>query len=190
MEEHTLSTAYAAQDTDFRPFVNGSRRNFMHEALEVPLLTRLLRLPSGGRILEVGCGRGITLPALAAALKPARLVGLDLNFARLLDAADRLADRHVQADLWQADVRALPFPDGSFDMVIDFGTCYHIGNAQRALREIVRVLSPGGLFVYQTPSYQALSHPTRPHAGRLPWSAAPELRVLRARVLWKARVRH
>jgi ubiquinone/menaquinone biosynthesis C-methylase UbiE len=109
----------------------------------------------------------------------------------LLDVArGRVRTTGIAAALQNADVRALPFEDAAFDLVIDFGTCHHISQPARALREIVRVLAPGGLFVCETVSSQLLSHPVRTRGRRLPWYVAPELRTVRDAVLWKARRRH
>jgi ubiquinone/menaquinone biosynthesis C-methylase UbiE len=83
----------------------------------------------------------------------------------------------------------MPFDDESFDLVIDFGTCYHITQPERALREIARVLSVGGIFVYETPVNQLLSHPIRSFGRRLPWQAAPELVPQRNAVLWASRLK-
>lgn len=59
------------------------------------------------------------------------------------------------------DVRSLPFAEGEFDFVIDFGTWYHISRPQEAIEEISRVLEPGGVFCYETRASQLLSHPMR-----------------------------
>jgi len=85
--------------------------------------------------------------------------------------------------------RQLPFDDGAFTLVIDFGTCHHIARPEEALREVVRVLVPGGLFVCETVTSQLLSHPFRTRGRRLPWRSAPELRTERDAILWKARRR-
>jgi 2-polyprenyl-6-hydroxyphenyl methylase/3-demethylubiquinone-9 3-methyltransferase len=172
---------------DYQPFPNVARRNFMQERLELPLLIGLLGLPKRGRILEVGCGRGVALPVIARTLEPLVLIGLDIDSSLLVEAMRRARQRGVIAAFRQGDVRRLPFPMRSFDMVIDFGTCYHIGSPDVALKEISRVLKPGGLFVYETPTSQLLSHPVRTRGARLPWASVPELRVWRDRVLWKAR---
>jgi hypothetical protein len=57
------------------------------------------------------------------------------------------------------------------------------------LKEIVRVLRPGGYFVAETLTSQLLSHPFRSSRKRLPWQETPELSVVRGRLLWKTRVR-
>jgi ubiquinone/menaquinone biosynthesis C-methylase UbiE len=170
----------------YEPFPNIESRNVLQECVEVPALVRSLRLPRDARILEVGCGRGIALPPLAELCRPRALVGLDFDAALLAVARERLRDRGVDAQLVHGDVRALPFPARSFDVVIDFGTCYHVPDRDRALAEIARVLAPGGRFVHETRLSQKLAHPVRSR-GRLPWRAAPRLTRDRSAVLWAAR---
>ena len=176
-------------ETEYRAFPNEGRRNFMQETFEVPAMIQVLDLPKGGRILEVGCGRGVALPPLARALEPSCLVGIDIDPELLAAARNRLAETTVVAELRRADVRALPFPDGCFDLVIDFGTCYHIAGADRALAQIARVLAPGGLFVEETPLSQLLSHPVRAFGRRLPWAETRALARVRSGLLWTSRVR-
>jgi SAM-dependent methyltransferase len=171
----------------YRAFPNIEARNFNQEMIEIPLMCLLLDLPVGARILEVGCGRGIALPPLTRTLVPRSLAAVDIN-AELVDAAIRhAAQRGVQADIRPADVRRLPFPGGSFDLVIDFGTCYHIDRAAHALAEIERVLVPGGFLVHETVAAQLLSHPIRSFGKRLPWKAIPTLLPDRHAGLWATR---
>jgi ubiquinone/menaquinone biosynthesis C-methylase UbiE len=173
--------------TGYEPFPNIERRNLLQERLEVPALIRALRLPRGARILEVGCGRGVALVPLAEIAEPRELAGLDVDPALLAEARKRVWRRGVTAELVHGDVRALPFPDDAFDIVVDFGTCWHIADPERALREIARVLAPGGRFVHETVVSQRLAHPVRSRRGTLPWGAAPQLHRERTAVLWSSR---
>ena len=79
--------------------------------------------------------------------------------------------------------------DRTFDVVIDFGTCYHISRQADALSEISRVLRPSGVFVSETKFSQLLSHPVRSRGRAVPWHLAPELRLQRHAGLWASRVR-
>lgn len=176
-------------DEEYRPFPNEEGRNSRQAFLEVPLMIRALRLPRGGRVLEVGCGRGVALPVLGRLLRPARLVGLDQEAAFLDEARSRLAEAGVAAELVPGDMRRMPFPDAAFDLVLDFGTCYHIARARLALEEIARVLAPGGLFVHETPLSQLLSHPVRSFGRRIPWQLTPLFERQRTALLWTARRR-
>jgi ubiquinone/menaquinone biosynthesis C-methylase UbiE len=176
-------------EREYRPFPNESGRNTRQAAIEVPLMVRALGLPAGGRVLEVGCGRGVAMPALARLLRPARLAGLDLD-AGLLEEARLSADAvGITVELVPGDVRRMPFPDGSFDLIVDFGTCYHIARAAQALAEIARVLVPGGLFVHETPLSQLFAHPVRSFGRRMPWRSAAGFERHRGALLWTARRR-
>ena len=176
------------QQAGYRPFPYVARRNLTQELLEVPLVVRAFGLGRGSRMLEVGCGRGVALPVLARLCAPQYLAGIDIDPDALADARRRLTDRGVVAGLMRADVRRLPFPADSFDVVIDFGTCYHISSPELALAEIARVLGSGGLFVYETPLSQLMSHPVRSFGRRLPWRLVPQFRRHKARLLWASRV--
>jgi SAM-dependent methyltransferase len=175
------------------PFGNMESRNGLQERLEIPLMLRALRLPTGGRVLEVGCGRGVALPVLHARLHPTALVGIDVDGALIEIARRRVVRAGARVELRTADVRELPFESGSFDVVIDFGTCYHVAGGPtgrlRALTEIARVLRVGGLFVHETRVAQYLAHPARSLGRRLPWTAVPMLAPERGAVLWMARRR-
>jgi SAM-dependent methyltransferase len=162
-------------------------RDDLHVAIEVPLLVRALGLPTAARVVEIGCGSGAALVALGRRLRPTFLAGVDLDPGLLRQAAARFDATGLDADLLHADVRALPFAAGAFDLVIDFGTCYHIAGAADALAEIARVLRPGGLFVHETPVSQLLAHPVRSFGRTLPWSHTPMFSRERTAVLWSAR---
>ena len=84
---------------EYVAFGNVQTRNDLQSRVEIPLMLRMLRPPPGGRVLEIGCGRGVALPVLADLLAPSALVGVDLD--PVLIAA---ADRRVRASLISARV--------------------------------------------------------------------------------------
>jgi len=169
---------------EYRPFPNDEGKNSRQAQLEIPVVVRAMKLPTEARILEVGCGRGIALPVLDRLCEPRRLVGLDVDGELLMEAAENLGEQGSRAELCCGDVRRMPFDDESFDVVIDFGTLYHIARSPAALDEIARVLAPGGAFVYETKASQFLSHPVRSRGRRLPAPAAHGLRPRRWAMLW------
>ena len=188
---HAVSrpTRLRRNEREYRPFPNETGRNTRQVTIEVPLMVRALGLPTGGRVLEVGCGRGVAIPVLARLLRPSRLAGLDLDPA-LLDEARAHADAEgIAVELVPGDVRCMPFPDGAFDLVVDFGTCYHIARAAEALAEISRVLAPGGLFVHETPLSQLFAHPFRSFGRRMPRPFSMGFERHTAALLWAARRR-
>lgn len=184
-----MAISLAPSAAEYRPFPNEGDRNWRQEHLEIPLMLLALRLPRRARILEVGCGRGIALPPLARRLLPSRLVGLDVDGELLAEAGRRLRETGTVAELVWGDVRRLPFSDREFDVVIDFGTCFHVARPEAALREIARVLAPGGIFATETKLSQLLSHPFRARGRALPWSSISELRPRSRAGLWQSRSR-
>jgi ubiquinone/menaquinone biosynthesis C-methylase UbiE len=176
---------------EYVPFGNMESRNGLQERIEIPLMVRALRLPRGGRVLEIGCGRGVALPVLWSRLAPAELLALDVDASLLGVARERVERQRIPVALYEADARALPLDSASVDLVIDFGTCYHVSGgvegARRAMGEIARVLRPGGLFVHETPVAQHLAHPVRSFGKSLPWHSVPALAFDRAAILWAAR---
>ena len=184
-----MKTESTPDQTEYRPFPNDEGKNSRQAQLEIPAVVKTLGLPTDARILEVGCGRGIALPALDRLCSPRRLVGLDIDEELLVEAADNLHEHGTEAELHCGDVRRMPFGDEAFDVVIDFGTLFHIARPQLALAEIARVLAPGGLFVHETKVSQVLSHPVRSRGRRLPAPAAYDLRCRRWALLWVSRTK-
>lgn len=179
----------SSDEIEYLPFPNEEGRNTRQAQLEVPALVWALNLPKGSRILEVGCGRGVALPVLDQLCQPTRLVGLDIEEELLLEADDHLREQGAKAELFAADVRQMPFEDESFDVVIDFGTLFHIARSGDAVDEITRVLTPGGIFVHETKASQLLSHPVRSHGRHLTGLSKQGLRPRRWAMLWASRTK-
>jgi len=184
-------SAAATDPTEYRPFGNVETRNSLQARVEVPALIRALSLPIGVDVLEIGCGRGVALPVLSEQLMPTSLVGLDIDPSLVALAEERVRATGIDARVLEGDARRMPFDSESVDLVIDFGTCYHVsgGNAgsRAALREIARVLRPGGRFVYETRVAQTLAHPVRSSRRSIPWKDAPELIAYKSALLWGMR---
>jgi 2-polyprenyl-3-methyl-5-hydroxy-6-metoxy-1,4-benzoquinol methylase len=101
------------------------------------------------RILEVACGRGGFVRALANA--GARVTGCDFSSAALHATRSKLAAN--AATLIQGDAQSLPFADSSFDLVVSCETIEHLPRVQAALHEFHRVTCPGGRLFLTTPNY-------------------------------------
>ena len=106
----------------------------------------------GGSVLDAGCGGG-GMP-LSFAEEARQVVGIDLA-PRFADAGHKLAAEHGLRNLHftRADGQALPFPDASFDMVLSHAVIEHVADAALYLRELARVLKPGGAMYLSTAPY-------------------------------------
>jgi SAM-dependent methyltransferase len=120
------------------------------------------------RALDLGCGDG----RLAAELDTTELTAADVSAVALERARRRLPDARI-VDL-EPDA-ALPFDDGSFDLVLCAETIEHVRDVQLFLSEIRRVLRPGGTLALTTPANLPL--------GRLPDPLSPHLRFFTRRSL-------
>ena len=184
-----MTTQSRLDSTEYRPFPNEEGRNTRQVQWEIPALVRAQDIPTDVRILEVGCGRGIALPVFDRLCRPRRLVGLDIDEELLVEAAENLREHGTEAELCHGDVRQMPFADEAFDVIIDFGTLYHIARPQAASAEVARVLAPGGMFVHETKASQLLSHPVRSRGRRLPRLEHDGLRRQRWAMLWTSRTK-
>jgi SAM-dependent methyltransferase len=97
---------------------------------------------AGMRVLDLGCGNGYTLARYAR--HRARVTGVDLTATALRLASERFALLRLPVSLAQTDGVTLPFADASFDIVTSIGVLHHIPAVESAVREIHRVLKPGG----------------------------------------------
>jgi SAM-dependent methyltransferase len=190
-QQEQIRATGTTQRGEYVPFGNVHARNGLQALVEIPLMIRALRLPHRARVLEIGCGRGVALPVLDDWLEPAELVGLDIDPALLAEARERVRNSCTYATLVEGDVRDLPFEAGRFDLVVDFGTCYHASDTmdgrRTAVREVARVLVEGGLFVHETRVAQRLAHPVRSFGRALPWAEVPSLVRERSAVMWALR---
>lgn len=114
-----------------------------------------LGLTGSERVLDVGCGHGLLLIGAAKRLPGGEATGIDLwsardqarNSAEATLANARLEGVADRVRVETGDMRALPFPDGTFDAVVLSLAIHNVpgrGDRARVIREIVRVLRPGG----------------------------------------------
>jgi SAM-dependent methyltransferase len=117
-------------------------------AVQLAIASDMLR-GEHGRTLDIGCGTGSAFPMLRA--REFDVVGMDLSSRMIAFANQRYADdRGIQ--LSRGDVEFLPFATGSFDAVTCLGVFESLPDYTPALREIARVLRPGGLLVLSIPN--------------------------------------
>jgi ubiquinone/menaquinone biosynthesis C-methylase UbiE len=105
----------------------------------------LPELKPGMRLLDVGCGPGSITRGLAERVAPGEVVGIDLSKETLAAARQDAADRGLTNLRYEeASVYELPFADGAFDVVFAHQVLQHLKEPLSAIREMLRILRPGG----------------------------------------------
>ena len=134
-----------------------SRRNFDRQAVSYDsashgyharklypvLLSQLEQIPHSS-ILDLGCGTGALLAQIKERMPEASCAGLDLSEEMLAVARGRLG---TSAELTQGDSECLPYEDGRFEVVVCNDSFHHYVSPEKVLKEVARVLSPGGVFL-------------------------------------------
>jgi len=115
------------------------------EAIEHRLLLDMIGVRAGTRFLDAGCGDGAL--AYAAAIQGADVTGVDPDPAMLAAARERATKVKLAAAFVEGRVEQLPFPDASFDVVASVSVLCFVADAAGAVREMARVLRPGGRLV-------------------------------------------
>lgn len=145
-------------DVTFRQFTGTGAENYERHfvpAIAIPASAELFRtaeLRPGERVLDVGCGTGVV------ARRAAEIVGSGGSVAGVDVAPDMIAVARSHAPVgptpieWrEGDATALPFHDESFDVVLCQMTLMFVEDRLTALREMHRVLAPGGRVILTTP---------------------------------------
>ena len=102
------------------------------------VIVELASLTADDRFLDVGCGPGAALEHAAAT--GAKVAGVDPSPSMV----DRASKRVPTADVQVASAEELPFPDDHFTVVVNVASFHHWADRDAGLREILRVLAPGG----------------------------------------------
>jgi SAM-dependent methyltransferase len=123
----------------------GGRRRAQRRA---EMLLAGAALGPGRLALEVGCGTGVFLEQVAAS--GAEVRGIDLSEELLLRARQRVGGL-ANVRLVRGNAEQMPFPTGSFDAAYGSSVLHHL-NLERSLREILRVLKPGGRIAFAEPN--------------------------------------
>jgi SAM-dependent methyltransferase len=140
-------------------------------------IVELLDVHPRDRVLEVGCGPGVALALLAERAFQGSVAGVDPSDVMLRQAArrNRAAIRAGRVELRRADAATLPYPTGHFTKACSIHSLYYWPSLEDGLRELHRVLAPGGLLVLASrmrrPDGSRFDHPTfgytEPQADRL-----------------------
>ncbi len=140
-----------------RMVVNNPVRVMIQRGL-IRWIKRAVRLAPGGRVLEVGCGRGAGACLLLDHFNPVLLHALDLDLKMVRQAHGYLKPhQRERISLLVGDACCLPYADGSLDAVFGFGVLHHLPDWRSGVAEIARVLKPDGIYFleeFYPPFYQ------------------------------------
>jgi SAM-dependent methyltransferase len=140
---HALAAAGCALASAYDALAAGFAARWFEMRLLEDMRRLVARLPPGGRVLDVGCGPGRDVAWLAE--QGFAALGVDLSRGMLAEGRAR----GVPGALIQADMRRLPFRDGTFAGIWACASLLHIPRAQAGatLRELARVVRPGHLYL-------------------------------------------
>ncbi len=146
---HTAGDLASLYDHASTSWARTSRRFRLETSYRDPLLASGVAEALAGpdaRVLDCGIGSGSLSLALAGSTTGSPdHHGIDTSGAMLSTADAELRRVGIVAELRQSDVRAIPYPDRTFDVVMAAHVLEHLPEPQAALCEIVRVLKPGGI---------------------------------------------
>jgi ubiquinone/menaquinone biosynthesis C-methylase UbiE len=160
--------AYVTHETYTHGHAQATVRQHGRRTAEEAAAFLLPELTAGMRLLDVGCGPGSITRGLAARLAPGEVIGVDLSEETLVSARADAAERGLQNLRYQvASVYELPFADGSFDAVFAHQVLQHLREPAAAIREMLRVLRPGGLIGVRDVDWGTVAyHPADPWLDR------------------------
>lgn len=104
---------------------------------------------AGGTVLDVGCGTGVIVDELLDL--GCQFTGIDPS-AKMIETAKTLHSSKEKANFAVGSAELLEYPDEAFDAVICMGVLERVGNYEKALSEMIRVLKPGGTLLITTPN--------------------------------------
>ena len=133
-----------AVDRQFGEQANAYFTSAVHaQGKDLQRLAQLLEPHAGARLLDLGCGAGHA--SFTAAASVAQVVAYDLSAQMLAVVKQAAAEKGLNnIQLQQGVAESLPFEDASFDLVISRYSAHHWHDVGQALREVRRVLKPGG----------------------------------------------
>jgi ubiquinone/menaquinone biosynthesis C-methylase UbiE len=149
--------------------------NLSHSGLTDWGLTHV-RIAKNASILDIGCGGGRTLQKLAAVATEGRLYGVDFAPGSVAEsrATNAAAIRAGRVEIAQASVSKLPYPDNAFDLVTAIETHYYWPRLADDMREVLRVVKPGGTLLVIAEIYKS---------GKHDWLSQVTMAPLRGKVL-------
>lgn len=151
MNKSTRSEFGSVDDTtdpcDFVQYLDTTRTTEFFQEIKRRTVG-LMEIRAGQNVADIGCGTGEDVRALAEQVGPGgRAVGVDISSTMIATAKERSRGSNSNVEFVQGDVRKLPFKDACFDAIRSERLLQHTADADLALREMARVVAPGGRIV-------------------------------------------
>ncbi|HLK29213.1 MAG TPA: methyltransferase domain-containing protein [Puia sp.] len=151
MEKQNITTGFQQVDNSQHQFL----AKFLEDVTALPVVAegfglqlKLLDIKPGNHVLDVGCGIGLQVLAMAKlAGKTGKVVGTDISAVMIDIAKSRTSDSGLPLEFLTADAASQPFPDQSFDGVRTERVLMYVPDTQKTINEFKRLLKPGGRLV-------------------------------------------
>jgi len=139
--------------------MNNPLRAAIQRHYAAPILLELGRGAAVDRVLEIGCGNGVGVEIILDAFHAKQVDAFDLDDELVDLARKRLSRRGDAVRLWSGSATEIQAGDGAYDAVFAFGVIHHLPDWRRGVREVVRVLKPGGVFFAEESYASFITHP-------------------------------
>ena len=103
-------------------------------------------MPSKADILDIGCGGGYNIRRMLSMCPEGRMIGYDIS-EESVRKARKVNKGEKRVEIIKGSVADMPFPNGTFDLVTAFETVFFWPDTEKNIKEVFRIVKPGGMFV-------------------------------------------
>lgn len=139
--------------------VTSSLRGWVQAKYEMPWFRQMAALSPNARVLEAGCGNGRGIQLIYNSMGATQVDAFDIDPRMVHLSRQLLENNGLFAPLWQGSMSDIPAPSHTYDAVFCFGVLHHMGSWQLGIKEVHRVLRPGGLFYVNEYYRRLICHP-------------------------------